>query len=64
MPYASKEKRNEYKNQYNKEHYYSLQIKMVRGDADFIRRAATAAGMTTSQYVLAAVREKVQRESK
>lgn len=62
MPYASKDKQNEYKAKYDAERYTVLGLKMAPGDADFIRRAATAAGLSYSQYVLAAVREKVERD--
>lgn len=64
MPYASKDKQNEYTKNYQKEHYAQLKLLMPPGDADFIRRSAAEAGLSYSQYVLAAVREKVQRESK
>lgn len=62
MPYASKEKQNEYTKKYQKEHYAQFKLLMAPSDADFIRRAATAAGLSYSQYVLAAVREKVERD--
>lgn len=62
MPYADKKKANEYKQGYNTEHYARLALTMPHGDADFIRKAAAAAGLSYSQYVLAAVREKVERD--
>lgn len=62
MPYASKAKANEYKQEYDKERYTVLGLKMPPGDADFIRAAAKEADMSNAQYVLQAVREKVLRD--
>lgn len=63
MPYANKGKQDEYCKNYQKEHYARLNLLMPPGDADFIRRAADAAGLSYSQYVIAAVREKVLRDA-
>lgn len=62
MPYANKSRKAEYDNQYAKEHYSRLNLSLLPGDIEYIRTAAKASGLSYSQYVLQAVREKVARD--
>lgn len=63
MPYANKKQKYEYIDQYAKEHYTSLLLKMIPEHAEMIRTAAAKAGQSNSQYVLQAVRERMARDA-
>lgn len=63
MPYADKQKANEYKKDYDKAHYKGIYLKMLPEDADLLAAAATEAGQSNAQYVLQAVRERIARDT-
>lgn len=58
------ERKREYNARYSAEHYTTIGLKMLPEDADMIRAAAAAAGQSNSQYVIQAVRERMEREEK
>ena len=53
-----------YRQQYRSEHYDKLSFDFPPGTKELLAEAADAAGMSRTQYVLAAITEKIDREKK
>ena len=65
MPRINKEfNQAEYIQQYHKAHYKKITAAFTKKEAESVEAAAAAAGISKSQYIKAAVFEKMERESK
>ena len=62
MPFADREKKNEYSNTFNKAKYDRLAITVKKGKREVIADFAKSRGMSLNEFVNKAIDEKMERE--
>lgn len=60
MAYKDKQQMYDYNNNFQKEKYDVLRVLVPKGEGETIKAAAKAAGMSTSAFILSAIRGKME----
>ncbi|MGI6722109.1 MAG: DUF1778 domain-containing protein [Anaerovoracaceae bacterium] len=61
MAEAKKFNQTEYQDEYNREHYDRIQIRVPKGEKEIIKNAAKVAGQSVNEFVVRAVRNSIKK---
>lgn len=53
-----------YQNEYNKQNYDRFQFMAPKGTKDIVKAAALSCGQSVSEYILQAIKERLERDNR
>ena len=59
----AKRKKNKYDNQYVRQYYHRISLNVRKEEYENIQKAAASSGMSVSEYLKTAFREKLERDA-